>query len=118
MLLGVDARKALLAHRWPGNVRELQHVIDRAVIFADGGVIRAEHLQIEAHVSGAIVLDVSEVPSEGASEAARERAALVAALARSHGRIGQAARELGLGRTTMWKLMRKHDIRALRRFWS
>ena len=39
-----DAAKALLRYRWPGNVRELEHVIERAVIVAEGTDITVEDL--------------------------------------------------------------------------
>jgi transcriptional regulator of acetoin/glycerol metabolism len=45
--------------------------------------------------------------------AARERAEremIVATLARHHGEISAAARELQISRTTMWRLMKKHAI--------
>jgi len=42
--LSDDAREALLAHRWPGNVRELEHALERAVVLAEGPVIREEDL--------------------------------------------------------------------------
>ncbi|HSN16361.1 MAG TPA: sigma-54 dependent transcriptional regulator [Anaeromyxobacteraceae bacterium] len=42
--LSDGAREALAAHRWPGNVRELRHAIERAVVLADGPVIREEDL--------------------------------------------------------------------------
>ncbi len=38
------AMARLQAHAWPGNIRELRNVLDRARLFADDGVIRAEHL--------------------------------------------------------------------------
>src|SRR6185436_13588583 len=41
-----DAKEHLLAYGWPGNVRELRNAIERAVILADGGVIRSEHLPV------------------------------------------------------------------------
>ncbi|HEY6005145.1 MAG TPA: sigma-54 dependent transcriptional regulator [Anaeromyxobacter sp.] len=44
MSLSDDAREALAAHTWPGNVRELEHVMERAVVLAEGPVIRAEDL--------------------------------------------------------------------------
>jgi two-component system response regulator AtoC len=42
--LSDEAREALLAHRWPGNVRELEHALERAVVLAEGPVIREEDL--------------------------------------------------------------------------
>ncbi len=44
MSLSDDAREALAAHRWPGNVRELEHALERAVVLAEGPVIREEDL--------------------------------------------------------------------------
>lgn len=38
------AMAVLQAHAWPGNIRELRNVLERARLFADDGVIRAEHL--------------------------------------------------------------------------
>jgi two-component system response regulator AtoC len=42
--LSDEAKEALLAHRWPGNVRELEHALERAVVLADGPLIREEDL--------------------------------------------------------------------------
>jgi two-component system response regulator AtoC len=42
--LSDEAREALLAHRWPGNVRELEHALERAVVLAEGALIREEDL--------------------------------------------------------------------------
>ena len=39
--------RALAAHPWPGNVRELEQAISRAVIFSEGGWIRAEDLGLD-----------------------------------------------------------------------
>jgi two-component system response regulator AtoC len=44
MSLSEEARDALVAYRWPGNVRELEHALERAVVLADGPVIREEDL--------------------------------------------------------------------------
>lgn len=40
-VLKPSAWKKLLDYAWPGNVRELRHVLHRATLFADGGVVRA-----------------------------------------------------------------------------
>ena len=46
-----EARHALEQHTWPGNVRELQHVIERALILAEGGPIQPEHLGLSCGVA-------------------------------------------------------------------
>jgi DNA-binding NtrC family response regulator len=40
------ARRACHAHAWPGNVRELEQVMSRAVVLADGGVVRERDLRL------------------------------------------------------------------------
>ena len=99
---------ALLSYDYPGNVRQLQHIVQRAVAIAQGELLEladlSEELLAPAPVSAA---------SDGTVSAARERAEremIVATLARHHGEISSAARELQVSRTTMWRLMKKHGI--------
>jgi two-component system response regulator HydG len=99
---------ALLAYDYPGNVRQLQHIVQRAVAIAQGPVLELADLSEE-------VLARRPPPpvSEGTVTAARERAEremIAATLARHHGEISSAARELQVSRTTMWRLMKKHGI--------
>jgi len=42
-----EAMLRLLRHSWPGNIRQLEHVIQRALILADGPTILPEHLPLE-----------------------------------------------------------------------
>jgi len=44
LAFSAEALAALQAHRWPGNVRELRHVVERAVVLAEGPVIGEEEL--------------------------------------------------------------------------
>jgi DNA-binding NtrC family response regulator len=46
--LSAEAVRLLEKHTWPGNVRELQHMIERASILAEGGLILPEHLGLPA----------------------------------------------------------------------
>ena len=49
-----QALAQMQAHDWPGNIRELRNVLDRARLFADDGIVRAEHLP-ESLRHGALV---------------------------------------------------------------
>jgi transcriptional regulator with PAS, ATPase and Fis domain len=51
----------LQSHDWPGNIRELRNVLDRARLFADDGIVRAEHLP-ESLGAGAPRLTPSPTP--------------------------------------------------------
>ena len=99
---------ALLAYDYPGNVRQLQHIVQRAVAIAQGPVLEPGDLSEEV-----LARPMGPAGPEGTVAAARERAErdmIVATLARHHGEIASAARELQVSRTTMWRLMKKHGI--------
>jgi len=104
---------ALLKYDYPGNVRELEHIVQRAVAIARGPDLQPEDLPEELVTprlaQARPVVDDTTVA--GARERA-ERDRIVATLARHHGEIIAAARELQVSRTTMWRLMKKHGITA------
>jgi len=105
------ALAVLLSYTYPGNVRQLEHVVQRAVAIARGRAIELADLpeelveprQPDPHVAAA----------DGSVAAARERAEremIIATLARNHGEVAATARELQISRTTLWRLMKKHQI--------
>ena len=58
-----EAMDILMKVRWKGNVRELENVIERAVIYAEGGVIRSQDLGInESSILDALA---EHVPMDG-----------------------------------------------------
>lgn len=103
-----EAWALLLAYDYPGNVRQLEHVVQRAVAIARGPLLLPDDLPEELSAP-----KVAAPAPDGTVAAARERAEremLAAALARHHGEITAAARDLQISRTTMWRLMKKHGI--------
>ncbi len=76
--LSKEARERLLHYRWPGNVRELRNTLERAVILADGGSIRADGLQLPAAKPDAKRLALGLLPEnfqwDGSLEEVVERA--------------------------------------------
>jgi len=103
-----EARQALLHYDYPGNVRELEHIIQRAVAMAVPPAIDRADLPEEVLATRA-----APMAADGTVTAARERAEremIVAALARHNGEIAAAAKELQVSRTTMWRLMKKHQV--------
>jgi DNA-binding NtrC family response regulator len=102
------ALDALVAYSYPGNVRELEHIVQRAIATARPPLIDISDLPAE-------ILAPAALPpaADGTVAAARERAEremILAALGRTGGEIGAAARDLQVSRTTMWRLMKKHGI--------
>jgi two-component system, NtrC family, response regulator HydG len=109
--VSAPARAALLGYDYPGNVRQLEHVIQRAVAVARGSVVEPSDLPEELFAVRAT--DPQTTAADGTVAAARERAEremIVATLARNHGEVSATARELQVSRTTLWRLMKKHQI--------
>jgi DNA-binding NtrC family response regulator len=88
-----DAMDILMKSPWKGNVRELENVIERAVIYAEGGSIRARDLGI----SESSILDAlaEHVPMEGSLHAIAEAATRIA----ESRRIRQVLKQTGNNKT-------------------
>jgi DNA-binding NtrC family response regulator len=100
----------LLKHSWPGNVRELENTIERGVVLARGDRITLEDLLVDAeseHTTNATSSGKENLQSF-LDQAAVERIRSV--LKAVHGARLEAARRLGIDRTTLYRLMRKYQI--------
>jgi DNA-binding NtrC family response regulator len=97
-----SALQAMRAHAWPGNVRELDHAIERAVLMAQGKVIRAVDLGLNAAQAAPRFDDLSleEV----------EALLIKKTLARCDGNARKAAEELGLSRSAFYRRLEKHRL--------
>jgi DNA-binding NtrC family response regulator len=107
-----EALRALQRHDWPGNVRELAALVDRLAILVPGPVIR--EADVRAALPGAPRHAGDALPSEGPLYAvleALERRILEDRLARCQWKITQAAQDLGLERSHLYKKMRRLGIR-------
>ena len=85
------ARLALIRRRWPGNIRELVNTLDVAVALADGGVI----------TTGDLPEPAMPEPAAGAT------GDLPALLEACNGNVSEAARRLGVDRTTIHRRLRR-----------
>lgn len=99
------ALAAIDAWPWPGNVREMENCIKRAVIMADGPLILAEDLGLDAPEAEIVPLNLRQVRDEAESRA------INLALVRCDGNIARAAELLGVTRPTLYDLMGRHGIR-------
>jgi two-component system response regulator AtoC len=106
--LAPEALEALRAHRWPGNVRELQHALERAVVLAEGAVIREEDLpdpvRAPARPAAAPAPAGDDLSVKRAIRAVEERL-IREALARTGGNKSRAAELLDLSyRALLYKI--------------
>jgi transcriptional regulator with PAS, ATPase and Fis domain len=116
LLLAPDALRALLRYPWPGNVRELENALEYAVAVCRGQTIHAEDLPgevLEAQpASPELVSTDPPILSLAAPQPAEngERERLRSALEACHWRRDEAARALGMSRTTLWRKMRELSL--------
>jgi DNA-binding NtrC family response regulator len=105
-LTGFSSRAvaAMLDHAWPGNVRELINRVRRALVMADGRLVTPQDLGLET---------ASPIMAQAALDDVRartERLALRECLLRTGQNVSRAARDLGVSRTTMYRLLSKHGL--------
>jgi two-component system response regulator AtoC len=115
--LSVSATDLLCRYAWPGNVRELQNVIERAAVLADGPHIGSVHLPerlqgVNGDDSGSIEA-ASFKHAKQAAVTTFERSFLIELLKRHDGHMGHAAREAGVDRKTIERMVKKHGLRTL-----
>jgi transcriptional regulator with GAF, ATPase, and Fis domain len=126
-----DALVVLKAYSWPGNIRQLENVMERAVVIAEGPVLTVNELAPEVRAAVAwepagspvyqpaaslsparppALRPLSTVQSERAERDRREREQLVRALAGADGNKAEAARVLGMARSTFISRLKKHGL--------
>jgi transcriptional regulator of acetoin/glycerol metabolism len=95
--------QALLEHPWPGNIRELDHVVERAVLLAQGEQVRAIDLALRAVTSTGTRAE--EITLEEA-----ERVLIQKALSRHDGNVSHAAKALGISRSALYRRLAVHGL--------
>ena len=105
MRINVATLKKLEKYRWPGNVRELQHAIERAVILSESSNLQPSDflLQSKDPKDEGMVFDGFNLESV-------EKSIIRKVISRHGGNISQAAKELGLSRTSLYRRLEKYGL--------
>src|SRR5690606_5768367 len=94
-------------HPWPGNIRELQHAIERAVILSNSQVLQPEDFNFTANMGvkedGQLNLDQFNLEEV-------EKLLIRKVLKKYNGNITQAASELGLTRSSLYRRLEKYGL--------
>jgi DNA-binding NtrC family response regulator len=104
LTLSAAAEEGLQRHPWPGNVRELENALERAVVLARTDEITPEDLLLEQAASSTVV------STDGTLQQALDQAAaarIAAALQAAGNQRAEAARVLGIDRTTLYRMMKR-----------
>jgi DNA-binding NtrC family response regulator len=107
-----DAFRFLMDYNWPGNVRELQNAIEHSVVLCEEEAVTVKHLPRELRLP-AILQEAVAHPADGDGNLkldAREREAILQALAQCHGNKKRAAAVLGIHRPTLYSKMKRYGI--------
>lgn len=106
LILGEATISHLQNYSWPGNIRELQHAVERAVILCEGLELLPEDFVFKAHRSA----EDEVVSSTTVNLEAIERETIRKAIQKNQGNLSSAAKELGMGRSTLYRKMKKYDL--------
>jgi DNA-binding NtrC family response regulator len=115
--LSDEALKALLAYDWPGNVRELENCLERTYAFTSGPIIQIADLPREI---ANLPVPVSSSSGNGNGHgrivpmAELEKQTILNAIAELNGDKLQAARLLGIGKTTLYRKLKDYAAEGCR----
>jgi PAS domain S-box-containing protein len=107
-----SALKTLFDYDFPGNVRELENIVEHATILTKGIEIQSRHLPsylARKHEPSPAAASIPEGEDMSVLENV-ERDLIVRALDRHGGRTADAAKELGVHRSTLWRKIKRYGI--------
>lgn len=94
-------------HTWPGNIRELQHSLERAIILSNSSVLQPEDFNFSATVPKEADQQLN-LDQYNLDEV--EKLLIRKVLKKYNGNITQAASELGLTRSSLYRRLEKHGL--------
>jgi two-component system response regulator HydG len=101
-----EAVECLQNHEWPGNVRELENLVHRVLALADGPLIELHDLPPGMKHSNVLRSE----SGTGSQLQDAERRAILAALDSANGHRCNAAKLLGIGKTTLYAKLKEYGI--------
>ena len=99
--------KRLCSYHWPGNVRQLENVVERAISLVDGDIIEEQHLPDFLHAESHMPADKFPRDCRPSNIEEVEKEAILDAV-RQYGERQQAARSLGISRSTLYRRLKKY----------
>ena len=110
--LSPDVMAILRAYSWPGNVREMRNVIESLLLTSNEELVQCDELPEEVLAAAGTGAGASAAsPATSLEEA--ERLAIVCAVKSMHGNLTQAARALGVSRSTLYRKVERYHLESL-----
>ena len=104
-----EVYSALMDYDWPGNVRELENIIERAFVICSGGMIELKHIPDE--ILGMRAAKKEKSVSISQHKNAAEEQLITETIKKHYGNFSAAAEELGIHRATLYRKIKKLNIR-------
>ncbi|HJU83500.1 MAG TPA: sigma-54 dependent transcriptional regulator [Holophagaceae bacterium] len=108
LALAPESEDLLAEHRWPGNIRELKNALERAIIHRQGSILKPEDFQL----GRAEDLPSGEVQALSLSLEEVEKRHIQRVLASLGGRVDQAARSLGISRSSLYQRIQRFGLKV------
>ena len=111
--IGPDAIEKLLAYRWPGNVRELDNCLRRAATLCRDNMLQTQDIGFFGHGPDVAVQRehrILHTRRPGGRLDDTQRSMIARALEDNDWNFTQTAQELGIGRTTLWRKVKKYGL--------
>ena len=116
--LSDEVLRTMMQYDWPGNVRELEHAVERACAFCSGPVVEPGHLPTQLKQQ---MLEARRAAGQGNGHGTAEtagvkplseleREAILGAIRILKGDKLQAAKLLGIGKTTLYRKLKEYGI--------
>lgn len=102
--ISADGMRLLRSYDYPGNVRELENIVERAMILANGTELTPQNLLVGTASDDVVLEDEPQRIDEA------EREHILRILASCQGRKQEAARVLGINKTTLWRKMKRYGL--------
>ena len=122
IIVAPDVIECFSQYNWPGNVRELQNVIEKMLLYCDGGSLGLERLPAGIPLHPAVKAfdpDMAKTQPDFLHSTRKskkdkmyeeERQKLLLLLSRSGGNISVIAKELGVNRCTVYRKMKRYNM--------
>ena len=118
--LSDEALRTMMRHDWPGNVRELENSVERACALSSGPVLHLGDLPTQLQQQGREARRATTATQESVAEggglpgvktlADLERDAILGTIRALNGDKLQAAKLLGIGKTTLYRKLKEYGI--------
>jgi transcriptional regulator of acetoin/glycerol metabolism len=108
--LSPEIMAVLRAYSWPGNVREMRNLIENLLLTSSDETVSLDELPAELLDETATVSIAAPAPEQSASLEDTERLAIARAVRSANGNLAQAARALGVSRSTLYRKLEQYRL--------